>query len=57
MTPGWSSAFGTTAALFDAVSDIALGLDAVMDGPPEQLGERVLRHALTDVDGECGRRV
>jgi AcrR family transcriptional regulator len=47
--------FGTKSALFDEVSDIALALDAAMDGPPELLGERVLRHALADVDGKADR--
>jgi AcrR family transcriptional regulator len=47
--------FGSKSALFDEVSDIAMAADAAMDGPPELLGERVLRHALADVDGKGDR--
>ncbi|WP_328395715.1 TetR/AcrR family transcriptional regulator [Nocardia sp. NBC_00416] len=42
--------FGAKSALFDAVSGIAITLDDALEGPPEQLGERLLRHALADVD-------
>ncbi|NUP27283.1 MAG: TetR/AcrR family transcriptional regulator, partial [Nocardia sp.] len=42
--------FGSKGALFDAVSGIRPTLDEALVGPPEQLGERLLRHALADVD-------
>ncbi|HVV11362.1 TetR family transcriptional regulator [Amycolatopsis sp.] len=47
--------FGTKSALFDEVADIAVTLDGAMEGPPELLGERILRHALADVDGKADR--
>ncbi|MGW1738395.1 TetR/AcrR family transcriptional regulator [Nocardia sp. NPDC001965] len=47
--------FGSKTALFDAVSGIRLTLDDALEGPPEQLGERLLRHALVDVDRKENR--
>lgn len=47
--------YGSKSALFDEVADIAVTLDDAMDGPPELLGERILRHALADVDGKADR--
>jgi AcrR family transcriptional regulator len=42
--------FGTKEALFDAVAQLRIGIDEALPGPPEQLGERVLRHVLADVE-------
>lgn len=42
--------FGTKNALFETVSGIPETLDDALEGPPEELGERLLRHALADVD-------
>ncbi|MEV0547131.1 TetR family transcriptional regulator [Nocardia salmonicida] len=47
--------FGAKSALFDAVSGIPITLDDALEGPPEQLGERLLRHALADVDRKDDR--
>ncbi|GAA5066460.1 TetR/AcrR family transcriptional regulator [Nocardia callitridis] len=47
--------FGTKSALFDAVSGIPVTLDDALEGPPEELGERLLRHALADVDRKDDR--
>ncbi|AHH16342.1 putative transcriptional regulator, TetR family [Nocardia nova SH22a] len=42
--------FGTKSALFDEVAGIPETLDDALEGPPEELGERLLRHAMADVD-------
>ncbi|MEV5646881.1 TetR family transcriptional regulator [Nocardia sp. NPDC052254] len=42
--------FGTKSALFAEVAGIPETLDDALEGPPEELGERLLRHALADVD-------
>jgi AcrR family transcriptional regulator len=42
--------FGTKEALFDAVAQLRMGIADALPGPPEQLGERVLRHVLADVE-------
>ncbi|WP_198318757.1 TetR/AcrR family transcriptional regulator [Pseudofrankia inefficax] len=42
--------FGSKAALFDAASDIGLGLADVVDGPIEELGDRAVRHVFGQVE-------
>ncbi|MGW4123923.1 TetR/AcrR family transcriptional regulator [Nocardia sp. NPDC004711] len=42
--------FGNKKTLYDAVAGIAETLDEALEGPPEELGERLIRHALADVD-------
>ncbi|WP_269821849.1 TetR/AcrR family transcriptional regulator [Nocardia asteroides] len=47
--------FGTKGALFDQVAGIPVTLDDALEGPPEELGERLLRHAFADVDRKDDR--
>ncbi|MGC0367685.1 AcrR family transcriptional regulator [Rhodococcus sp. 27YEA15] len=47
--------FGSKSALFDAVSGIPVTLDDALEGPLEELGERLLRHALSEVDRKDDR--
>lgn len=42
--------FGSKEALFDAASDIGLGLSDVVDGPLDQLADRAVRHVVGQVD-------
>ncbi|MEU7839048.1 MULTISPECIES: TetR family transcriptional regulator [unclassified Nonomuraea] len=42
--------FGTKEALFDEVAHLRIGIAAALPGPPERLGERVLRHVLDDIE-------
>ncbi|MER7842439.1 TetR family transcriptional regulator [Kitasatospora sp. NPDC096077] len=47
--------FGSKEQLFDAVSEIALSFGGALGGPADRLGERLLAHALADIDGRPDR--
>ncbi|MFJ4184376.1 TetR family transcriptional regulator [Kitasatospora sp. NPDC089509] len=46
---------GSKEQLFDAVSEIALSFGGALGGPADRLGERLLAHALADIDGRPDR--
>ncbi|WP_055588496.1 TetR/AcrR family transcriptional regulator [Streptacidiphilus griseoplanus] len=47
--------FGSKERLFEAVSEIGLGFGAVLSGPADRLGDRLLAHVLADIDGRPDR--
>ncbi|MFD7733559.1 TetR family transcriptional regulator [Kitasatospora phosalacinea] len=47
--------FGSKEGLFDAASEVALSFGGALAGPPERLGERLLGHVLTEIDGRPDR--
>ncbi|MFF4342485.1 TetR family transcriptional regulator [Kitasatospora sp. NPDC001540] len=47
--------FGSKEGLFDSAAELALPFGGALSGPPEQLGERLLGHVLTEIDGRPDR--